>query len=48
MKKIFAILIVLLIIVLFLIINYLFDDIDYCLDKGGRWNYQENKCEMGN
>ena len=44
MKKIILILVVTFIVILF--VRYLFDDIDYCLDKGGRWNYYENKCEM--
>ncbi len=43
MNRIFIILAITFIFIL--IINYLFDDTDYCLDKGGRWNYQENKCE---
>ncbi len=46
MKKIFAIITI--IFALILILNYLFDDVDYCLDKGGCWNYQKKQCEMNN
>ncbi|MBR5303635.1 MAG: hypothetical protein IKU37_02280 [Candidatus Gastranaerophilales bacterium] len=44
MKKIILILVVTFIAILF--VRYLFSEKDYCLDKGGCWNYHENKCEM--
>lgn len=46
MKKI--ILFFTVIFILFLSIQFLFNEKDYCLDKGGCWNHHENKCEMNN
>jgi len=44
MKKI--ILFFIAIFILFLVIQCLFDNIDFCMDKGGCWDYYRNKCEM--
>ena len=46
MRKIILFFIV--IFILFLSIQFLFNKKDYCLDKGGCWNHHENKCKMNN
>jgi hypothetical protein len=46
-KTIIPILIITTVLILFFVARYCtrFWEIDSCLDRGGRWNYQSNKCE---